>query len=335
MMDKKRSAWADAKPIAQESFIDFKKMDMFLIKNYYSYPFIRSLFPPKKELKHFSDNELIYRNKPVVINGIDDFFPEIQSVTLSPFYNRRFYSAINKGVSLANSRNIPILISGLNIPIDTHLIHGKYIYEDISQYFSMPFMSFRQRYNLRWDGHLNSKGNKILATAFQQSLCDNKLLNNQILSKRKIYNTTLYWKLFRQYQKDYIENHIKDFIDFTEFKGVHQLLGGLYPPRTFPIKNGAELAVILKNTQADKLYISGYNKSNSIVEIDTQVGIDEFKSTFSVPPGLFLEIVDLTQVSENNYVERIVDIRLNCQSDNDVIRMDYIGFKKPKTSLGS
>jgi len=333
MMDQRRRAWADSRPIGPEPL--FKKMNRFLIKNYYTYPFVRSLFPSKGRLENFSDGELIYRNRPVVINGTEDFFPEIASITLSPVYNKRLYSSINKGVGLANANNIPIIIYGLNILLKTHSIHGEYIFEDISKYFSMPFMSFRQRYNLRWDGHLNSKGNKILAESVQQSLFNNKLVHDITIPKRKIYDTTLYWQQYKQYRKEYIKKNIKNYIDFNGFKGIHQLLGGLYPPRTFPIRGGATLALILKHSQARTLYISGNNRSDAMVEIVVQVGINGFESVVSIPSGLFLETVDLTRVDlaqkdMKDCAERIIDVRLNCKSKNDVIRMDYIGFDKPK-----
>ncbi len=258
------------------------------------------------------------------------------SITLSPYYNHRFYTAVNKGTLYALNNHIPVILYGLNIPFDDGRLKHDILFEDITQYFGMSVNSFLNKYNLGWDSHFNSEGNRIIAESIIQSLVKHNLIRDvsvngyhNNLSEDKSWN----WAQHKKSREKFIQKFIQPYVDFKKFQNIHQLVGGLLPTRVFPIFDGAMLALILKQEGSNSLYILGDNRSENDIEILVQIGIDEYEKEISVPSGTFEEIILIPNTIKEYYHKNIIDIRIECLKEtNPVIQLSYIGLQKPSTA---
>ena len=139
---------------------------------------------------------MVHRYPPVAHQGVIDYLPTISPIMLSPKYSGRFYRALVAGIDYLSTKEIPLLLLGLNIPIERERLPKAVIYEDISQYFGMSYLRFRSQFNLGWDGHFNSKGNQILARSILQSLQRNDLIDNVHIVEGRLYDKQWYWEAY-------------------------------------------------------------------------------------------------------------------------------------------
>ena len=325
-IDSVHQAWANNKPYNLPLSV---KIDHYLKKHVHLYAYLsKRLFninlPPKE-----AHSQRVYMYEKTGFKDTFDYLG-IYPITLSPYYNERFYHFVNEGVSYTKKKDIPIIILGMNIPFDTNKLKYDVIYEDITQYFNMPTIKFFLNYNLVWDGHCNSKGNKIIAESIIQTLIKNGLLKDVQSQKNTFYSKIEYWKKYKQFRNEFIKKHIKPFIDFKHFKNIHQLIGGLYPPRRFPIKGGAKLSLILKPIDKANLFISGRNEAVTPIKVLVRIGTNGLNYQLNLQPGIFNECIQLKHIDWEKHTENnIFDVQLTCLTEqtNLLIQLDYIGFK--------
>ena len=204
-------------------------------------------------------------------------------------------------------------------------------YQDISQYFGMSYDRFRQSYNLGWDGHFNRSGNKILAESMIQSLVDLGILRQLAThNRRRVYNKDQYWKQAEINQKEFVDSFLLPFVDFKKFTGVFQLVGGLYPPRVFPIKEGSPVTLILRRNNHDtsQIHISGENLTpiGHYVEVSVGDGLESFTEKLDWPPGKVQSTVRLPDVLTKSHSE-VFDVQVRCLSSRrEALRLDHVGF---------
>jgi hypothetical protein len=327
-MDARHQHWAKNKVYKRSPF---EKLESIIKKWSYFYSFIRSRALKLSSTVNFvrgdDFDEAIYKQIFVSNKGMPDVLPSPSSIRLSPNHRQRFHNAINEGIATGNAASTPIVVYGLGIPLELKDITNCLICEDVSQYFGMPLRSFRQKYNLGWNSHFDATGNRILAESIVQSLIKNGLLTRIETITTKFYDKSWYWLQYEKLRKAYVDKYISTYVNFQEFENIHQVIGGIYPPRTFPTKKGGSLSLILKGNRSP-LHIVGNNLTNNLQEILINVGMEEGRHIIALPPGHFTKIVHLTGDGKKNISGEIIEVRLSSLSDPvNIIQISYIGFK--------
>jgi hypothetical protein len=329
-MDEAHQFWALGKPL--DGRLGAVAAVIFPVeRNSYLFGFLKNRLK-SFQIKSSADvpphENFIPRYIPVKLpDGTDDFLPEISSLFVSPFYTERFAAAVRKGIDSASSKNIPLLVLGIDVLLDFSKPgpDKKIIIDDVSAYLGMPVFQFKRLYNLGWDPHLNKKGNRLLADSVVQALVENSLVDLDPYEKRGRFDRTVYWDTYKKALRDY-QDSLNSFIDFKRFQNIHQVVGGLYPPCIFPIKDGAKLSLVLIGADGKNLRISGFNKG---IEQELKVWIYDgrlsISRNFSIHSGQFDFEINLPK----DVIEKrsVVDVQLSCVSTAcGEIKLEYIGF---------
>jgi lysophospholipase L1-like esterase len=337
-MDERHQCWAFEKPyIPHRTFLD--KLDETLQNLSYGYCWLRSrrvYFEGKPSImRSVPPNAWSRRTDFTSQNGVRDLLPEIKPISLSPYFNKRFYKSIKLGAAQARKWDIPMVIFGWNINLDQNQIPSGIHYRDISEYFGMPYDQFRQAYNLGWDGHFNAAGNRVIAQSMIQSLVEMGLLGH-ISSRwrREIYPKDQYWRQAESDEKDLVNSFMLPYVDLDGFKGVFQLVGGLYPPRTFPIKGGAQVSLILRQTEEGlaQLELTGTNFSSrpQVMEVTVGNGESESPLTLEWPPGFGRHRRGIPWLL-NQTSSPIIDVQLrSLSSPAPWLQLRSVGLKSAK-----
>ena len=333
-MGPRQQCWALGKPMP-ETKVGFSALDAYLDQTSCLYSLVSSRIKGALQIRRLSrpavasdSNGLVRYGGVQLDDGSVDILPEISSIFISPFYKKRFYDAIRKGIQSTSDRKIPLLILSFNVEIEKELLcdQEKVWIEDICEYLGMPSSRFWLKYNLGWDPHLNGKGNSILAYGIMRLLSDKKLFVSEHFEKEKI-DRRKYWRQYRN-RIDIFEENIDSYIDFEHFKNIHQIVGGLYPPRTFPIRQSSKLSIILKNTGKKVLRISGSNfGKHQDISVRFYDGISDMEIDLDVPPGNFS--LNASPSEAINFKNKVIDVQIQCvQNTNPYgsIKFDYIGY---------
>ncbi len=329
-MEKRKQCWALGEPMPRKGGIE--KIDTYLHQHSYLYGFVynrvKGVLQDRRLDPIPGDRDLLVR-KPLVRlkDGSVDAIPEINSIFMSPYYKKRFYKAIEKGIRVAEDSRIPLVILSFNVHLETYYIQNKdkIGIQDIGQYLAMPVSRFRQRYNLGWDPHFNSNGNERLAHGVMHVLMDNGLFASAHDEESVFFDRTLYWKRYKRDLTTYADR-LGTFIDFKHFKNIHQLVGGMYPPRMFPIKGNAKLSVILRNPDTTRFRIAGHNGNPpQAVVVWLSDGNLNVATHITIPAGVFdltIEIPDST-----SFKGKVLDAHLYCRTGNcREMKINYLGF---------
>jgi hypothetical protein len=205
----------------------------------------------------------------------------------------------------------------MDVPLKQSLLNGSQtaIVDDIISYLGMDFDTFRRRYNLRWDPHFTSAGNALLARAMYSALVRHQLITPSASEDTLSYRSReKYWEAYDDWRKDFVNSFIFPEIDFEHFKNIHQLVGGLYPPRSFPIKSGAPLSLILKSSaSASGLTLRGINAAQRAQLITCQI-TDQQTAKISLPAGKFEESIALAPRKDHS--SPVIDIKVSCAEES-------------------
>ncbi len=333
-MKPRQQCWALGKPMPQPEG-GFPAIHVYLYQHSYLYSFlstrIKGLIKSRQPGRQagFRDPDALSRNILVSLDdGAVDILPEISSIFISPYHQQRFYEAIEKGIRSAENRRIPLVILSFNVHLERERIPtiDKIWIEDIGQYLGMPVNRFRQQYNLGWDPHFNSKGNERLAYGVMHVMMDKGLFPSVNTGKREYLDRTAYWQQYDRSLASY-GGKLESFVDFGNFKNIHQVVGGIYPPRLFPIKGNATLSLILKHPQTTGFRMAGFNGNppqTVIIRLsDASQSVD---TRMTIPTGDF----DLYDVNADPIALKgsVLSVQLECHTGNcREMRIDYLGFR--------
>ncbi len=336
-MDPVHQNWALGKPyVENKSALD--RVDSLLQDISYAYCFFQSRqwrFRDAAPRPASGQKSWKRRVEFTATGGFQDLLPEIKSIYLSPHFKSRFYNNILEGIETVLKGGTRLVIYGLNIMFEKDQI-SKYsstgvTFQDISQYLGMSYEKFRQSYNLGWDGHFNRSGNKTLAESMIQSLVDLGILRQlAVHPRRRVYNKDQYWKQAEINRRELVDSFLLPFVDFRKFTGIFQLVGGLYPPRVFPIKEGSPITLILRRDNHDtpRIYISGENftQIGHSVAVSVGDGLESFSETREWLPGKVQFSLRLSDVLTKSHNE-IFDVQLRCLSSRrEALKLDYVGL---------
>jgi lysophospholipase L1-like esterase len=329
-MNPRQQAWAKGIEF-HEQVTAFSYVHSFLTNHSYLYCLSRSrvgsLDFSKLPQPPSSDDSVIVRHIPIVNDSVKDTLPEFSPIFLSPYYGDRFVKAIKKGVEVATAHQRPLAILPINMPMagiaplppNVHL-------REVSPYFGESLNRFRLKYNLGWDGHFNKKGNILLAEAVMRCLSDMGLITIDKDTKGPYYDKSAFWERYREERSRYI-NHLKPWIDFSRFSNIHQVVGGIYPPCEFPIKNGSTLSLILGNIASPFFRLEGVNKSGKAMPLTLtlyQAEASSFRLKLKAETGPFSVRFTVPESMVRN--QEVVDLHLMADDGgSDPIKLSYIG----------
>lgn len=331
-MGQRHQCWALGTPIPQMG--GFSAVDAYLNQRSYLYSLISTRLKGAIKARRFDGYSLsrkpnvLDRNIPFRLrDGSVDILPEISSIFVSPFAKKRFYNAIEKGVRSAEKDLIPLLLLSFNLHLDMARIphYDNIRIHDIGQYLGMPVSRYRKRYNLGWDPHFSLKGNERLAYGIMCALIYSGLFNSEKDPKSVYLDRAAFWKQYERELAAYIDS-LSTYIDFQHFKNIHQIVGGIYPPRLFPIKGNARLSVILKNKSGTGLRFFGKNGNPpQPVTAWLSDGHQNVKMNLTIPSGVFdlnIKIPDSTEFKGS-----VLDVHLYCDAKNcKEMKVNYLGF---------
>jgi hypothetical protein len=301
----------------------------FFAKNSYLYNLISSfLQQPASSNSSGSGPCYPYRQDTKLTDW--PILPELEAIHVSPLFSERFEQSIQRAVSKTTARRTPLVIMGMDVPVKQSLLKGSNtaIVDDIIAYLGMDFDSFRKRYNLRWDPHFTSSGNALLAQAMYSSLVRHQLITPSPGQPTLPYRSReRYWEAYDDWRQKFINSFIFSEIDFENFKNVHQIVGGLYPPRIFPIKPGAPVSLILKNSPSDNQFtLRGVNPLQKTQAITVTI-TGQSATTILLPSGAFEESFKLVP-QQKQPLSPILDVKISCaQEPCESITLHRIGFE--------
>jgi lysophospholipase L1-like esterase len=315
-MRERHQCWALGKKYAEKKTM-LGKIDSILRKRSYLYC--------------FSVNRLegTYNHDNKAYNPDERIIEKFSNIFISPYYKKRFDNAVLKGIKAAKESNTPLVILSLDMFIENKEIDdtGNIFFQDIVEYLGMPYHKFKSLYNLGWDGHFNKRGNKIIANAIVQYLSDIKVIDINTQRKQGLYDRRNYWERYKSVQDAYIDK-LQSWIDFKHFRNIHQIVGGIYPPRLFPIKGNAKLSLVLGKDDSNIFNISGVNNSESQdINIWISNGKNSIEKILNIAPGFFDLEFKIPEAINNN--GKVVDVQIKCASDVcKNIKLHYIGLRK-------
>jgi len=268
----------------------------------------------------------VYKHYRVESEQGVDHLPETPAIHLSPFFQHRFYAAIEHGLAVADEQSVPVVLLGLNLAFDPTRLDREAAYVDVTQYFGIPYQAFRRRYSLGWDGHPNPSGNRLLAHSVLRALKDQGQLAEVSTDAGAFYDKRWYWQRYDSHRDEFIARQIAPYIDFERFQNIHQLVGGLLPPRRFPLESGGPVSVILKRGSSQTLHLVGLNSSEQPRDIAVEMGVDGAPHPVRIDRGAFELAIPVSGLDRAS--EAVVDVRLRPQSEpfEATIRLDYLGL---------
>lgn len=244
--------------------------------------------------------------------------PRYAATSLSPVQQQRFYAAANEAVAAARAAGAAIMLMTIDIFIEPERLLGSPRLLDLSEVTGIPTPRLFENYNLRWDFHLNRRGNALVAEGLK-----NFLLSSP--EKSATGGPTLrFIEDNRKVQARYREQ-IASAVEPAAFKNVHQIVSGLKPDPRFSEQN---VALILKKTEGQgELVIRGENFAEAPKKFGLQFPATSMKpAELMIAPGPF-EI----RHPAPDIASGIVDLRWTCLEEScDYLRYDFIGWEQSR-----
>lgn len=274
---------------------------------------------------------ILERAALIAPDGSYDMSPKLEGIYVSPFYRNRFESAIRDGVDAAEAAGIPIVIYNFDVPSlsSLDLSEAGVVVQDASEFLGEPLGEFWKKYTLGWDGHLTPEGNRRLAEALIRHLGEVGLIGVDVPGEWHRYNRDFYWGEYERARSAYIEG-LRPSIDLAHFGAINQVLGGIWPPREFPVKGSSDAALILRPNGSGEFGFEGENRRGEAQQMSIWIsdGTSEFEKTLTLAPGPFHERFEVPPALGDAAPGKVLDVRLRCGSCS-TIRVDSIGFGQP------
>ncbi len=254
-------AWANEKALPRSQT---KRIDEWLTAHSYVHSFIKARISkgalvaaqtPPPDLNPYI---LAYKGKSGRIHPT----PPLAAVYSSEHATSKSVAAIEAAANLAKAAHIPLILLNTALPIELkeQQLSGLILYEELTTYIQEPFYTFLANNNLQWDGHFSPHGNKKIATAIKEMLlCRNFITGKKNCTAYEALNQEMkdYWSFFHQEKSTFIKKNYNAII-FEHFIGIHQILGGIFPPRIFPGHLAQRANVLLPDKGAKKIELEGY-----------------------------------------------------------------------------
>lgn len=245
----------------------------------------------------------------------------------SPVYSSRHAigranHVLEQSEGLAEQSHVPILLIGAGLPLDRRWMNSNehIVYQDLSDYLGEPFVDFFLDNGLGWDSHPSPSGNRKIAQALWRILgcrgytpgksgCDD--------ARAAAVEMRKYWSAFQSRRLEFI-GHYYGPIDLDRFRGIHQILGGIFPPRVFPGELARRANVLIPVGLGKSLVITGSLAGKDSMKVRVTVFAEErsVAQDVVVKPGEVTIALDLASLlGALNPLDEPIEVQLECVSD--------------------
>ncbi len=160
---------------------------------------------------------------------------------------------------MSEEMRVPILLVNTALPLQPeNMIQGPFFhYVDAAALLGEPFEDVRQKHNLGWDVHLDPRGNYIFARGILDGLICHGLVAgpadcSKLHAAQLVRND--YWRAFAAAQHAY-ESRFLPYVNFEKFAGFPQIVGGVFPPRHFPVAPGHRAVLLMARPPGDHIHL--------------------------------------------------------------------------------
>lgn len=251
--------------------------------------------------------------------------------------------------SLAASHEIPLVVVNTNLPIESRhrLASPGYAYYEASVLLDQPFVEFHSQNSLRWDPHFSPDGNERFARALLPALACSGIPADAersvgagaatcagLAAKQRASDD--YWRAFDSSQRAFA-SYFRPAIDFDQFAGLPQVVGGIYPPREFPnaISHRAEL--LLAPPSSAPLHVDLTNPGPAAVGLTVTLrgGGQTTVHSLTFPAGRTDATIDLPSDLSSQTTPSLLEVSLACDASAcATARLHYVGSRGPRGSTG-
>jgi GDSL-like lipase/acylhydrolase family protein len=245
----------------------------------------------------------------------------------SPVYSSRHAigranRVLEQSRSLSEQSHVPIFLISAGLPLDQRWMNSNehIIYQDLSDYLGESYVDFFLDNGLGWDSHPSPSGNRKIAQALRRLLgcrgytpskngCDAAEATGAEMRK--------YWSLFQFRRREFMQQYYGP-VDLDRFRGVHQILGGIFPPRVFPGEFARRANVLIPVGPGKSLVIAGSLAGKDNMNVRVTVFAEERSVVQDVllKPGEVAIALDLRSfLNAVQHLEEPVEVQLECVSD--------------------
>jgi hypothetical protein len=297
--------------------------DSWLSSHVFVYSFFRSRIPalPKVPAR-LKPTEAELLGRYTAADGRKFFMQFFSPVYSSRHAIGRANHVFEQSRNLSEQSNVPIFLISAGLPLDERWMNSNehIMYQDLSDYLGEPFVDFFLDNGLGWDSHPSPSGNRKIAQALWRLLgcrgftpgkngCDAATATAAEMRK--------YWSVFQLRRREFIQ-HYYGPIDLDRFQGIHQILGGIFPPRVFPGDLARRANVVVPVVPGKSLVITGSLAGKFNMKIRVTVFAEERSVLKDVvlKPGEVSIALDLTSLlGAIQPVDEPIEVQLECVSD--------------------
>lgn len=286
--------------------------------------------------------------------------PLFSAVFESPRFRQRFDAAIERGELALERADVPAVVYGFGVPgwfrrtmesaasvagrgdrrsadaalgsVSRRLVE----FRDGMSLLGTSFGSFRGRYSLGWDGHLGPGGLDFLARAIEADLVRLRRIPGTTSgadvggdASRLRDRARLYWRGVEA-ARDRFRESFGPVLELADYRGIHQLIGGIPPPRTFPWLESARFAVLLRGAGQRRLFleVERLEPLDSRFEVRVGAGDRVWRTRTTLAGETSRWEISLPPAAWPEGVHDFLDVEVRCvDSPCPKMRIDRIGLE--------
>jgi GDSL-like Lipase/Acylhydrolase family len=235
----------------------------------------------------------------------------------------RANQVLERARNLSQQNHVPIVLINDGLPMDRDWMESRenIVYQDLSDYLGESAVDFFFHHGLGWDSHPNVAGNRIIAKALQRMLgCRGYIPGKDgcDMAAATAVETGNYWNQFQQRRRQFVAKYYGP-IDLDQFRGVHQIVGGIFPSRDFPGPVAHRANMLLPLGPWKSLTITGTLAGASSMMLRTTIFAGD-RSTVRdsvVGPGEVAIRLDLTPLADTiANLGDPMELQLQCIGDS-------------------
>lgn len=224
------------------------------------------------------------------------------------FSSRRAINRANQVIErakiLSEQSGVPIVLINYGLPVDQAWMESRehLVYQDLSDYLGESAVDSFFHNSLGWDSHPGIAGNRTIARALHRMLGCRAYIPGKEgcdTAAAAAVETANYWHQFQQRRQQFVAKYYGP-IDLDRFRGIHQILGGIFPSRDFPGPLAHRANVLLPLGPWKSLTITGSlaGTSNMMLRATVFAGDRSSVRDSVLEPGNVTMHLDLTPLAD-------------------------------------
>jgi len=235
---------------------------------------------------------------------------------------------------ILEAQGLPVLVVNTGLPSEPEVTKESALfrYVDADTILREPFRDFIQRHNLGWDGHFNAKGNRLFARAVLLGLTCKEFVRGQDGDCPRVASSQLamndYWRAFNAW-RERTEARFLPFIDFERCSGLHQIAGGVLPPRDFPAAPRHRAVMLLARPRGPdlSLKLKDVPVSGLKVKMRVRAGTSVTEEEQVLTPASSEVHVSIANLLQAAPTARVFEVEVLPMSDGASARLVYLGSR--------